>query len=234
MRLALLLTALVLLALPVADAAAAPDPLSPTGTHSWRARVERPVWASSAPGGGVRLSRLGRSAPYWGGRNDLLVTASAAYNGERWVQVLLKQPPAGSRGWVPASAVHLLRTRLNVRIDLSARRLTVRRGARPLLSTPTIVGKRSTPTPRGLFAVDALVRLPADNQLGSLVVAVVAYSRTLETYGGGLPQMGIHAYERLGDPLGTARSHGCVRVPTAAVRRIARLVVRGAPVRVVA
>ena len=48
--------------------------------------------------------------------------------------------------------------------------------------------------------------------LGPRVLALAAYSRALARYQGGIPQIAFHEYEQLGAPLGTAASHGCVRM----------------------
>ena len=66
--------------------------------------------------------------------------------------------------------------------------------------------------------------------LGPRVLAMAAYSRALARYQGGIPQVAFHAYEKLGAPLGTASSHGCVRIPQAKLTRLLRLAPRGTPV----
>ena len=40
---------------------------------------------------------------------------------------------------------------------------------------------------------------------------------------GGLPQVALHAYEKLGAPLGTASSHGCIRMRQATLNRLLKL-----------
>ena len=56
----------------------------------------------------------------------------------------------------------------------------------------------------------------------------------LDNYGGGPGRVAIHGRggDSLKDPLGTARSHGCVRVDNADVEWLARVVPRGTPVMV--
>ena len=83
-----------------------------------------------------------------------------------------------------------------------------------MLRARVIVGAPATPTPTGLFAVDAPVDLPGGNELGRRILAITAYSRKLARYQGGIPQIAFHEYEQLGAPLGVAASHGCIRMST--------------------
>jgi lipoprotein-anchoring transpeptidase ErfK/SrfK len=59
-------------------------------------------------------------------------------------------------------------------------------------------------------------------------------SNVLESYGGGPGRVGIHgrAGESLKDPLGSARSHGCVRVDNDQIAWMAAHVPAGTPVRI--
>jgi len=62
------------------------------------------------------------------------------------------------------------------------------------------------------------------------ILAIAAYSRALARYQGGIPQTAFHAYEKLGSPLGTAASHGCIRVAQHTLDRLLELAPRGTPV----
>ncbi len=115
-------------------------------------------------------------------------------------------------------------------VDLSERTLTVRDSGRQILKDRVVVGAKLTPTPTGQFAVDAPVDQPKSSELGPRVLALAAYSRALARYQGGLPQVAFHAYEKLGAPLGTASSHGCIRMRQATLNRLLKLLDRGTPV----
>ena len=184
------------------------------------------------PDRGATLARVGRHAPHWGGPNVLLVLDTATLDGREYVKVLLKRMPAGSGGWIEADHVKLDRTTLRVVVDLSDRSVTLRRSGRAILKTRAVVGAPSTPTPTGQFAVDAPVAQPKGGVLGPRALAMTAYSRALAHYQGGIPQVAFHAYEQLGAALGTASSHGCVRIPQASLTRLLRLAPRGPPVRI--
>jgi lipoprotein-anchoring transpeptidase ErfK/SrfK len=202
----------------------------PGAKSAWTARVLTPAAATARPGQGATLQRVGRQAPYWGGPNLLLVLDAKRVHDVDYVKVLLKRMPAGLAGWVPADSVKLARTTRRVVVDLSARTVTIRDAGKALVRARAVIGAPSTPTPAGLFAVDAPVDQPASAHLGRRILAIAAYSRALARYQGGIPQTAFHAYEQLGAPLGAAASHGCVRVSQRTLNRLLKLAPRGTPV----
>ena len=109
------------------------------------------------------------------------------------------------------------------------------RDDRLVRSLRAVVGKPSTPTPAGLFAVAAELRQPEANEFeGTWVLPLTAHSNVLRQFDGGDGQVALHGRggASLLDPLGTARSHGCVRLANAAIGWIAAHVPTGTPVRV--
>ncbi|HEU4534549.1 MAG TPA: L,D-transpeptidase [Polyangiaceae bacterium] len=153
-----------------------------------------------------------------------------AVDGVAYLKVLLKRMPAGSTGWIRADRADVDHTTQRVVVDLSDRTVTLQRNGRTKLRARVIVGAPATPTPTGLFAVDAPVDLPGGSELGRRILAITAYSRKLARYQGGIPQIAFHEYEQLGAPLGVAASHGCIRMSKATLRSLRRLVPRGTPV----
>ena len=96
-----------------------------------------------------------------------------------------------------------------------------------------VIGKPSTPTPTGLFAVAAIVPQPDPNGfLGPVALHLTAHSNVLDNYGGGPGRVAIHGRggASLRDPLGSARSHGCVRVDSRWAELLAGTVPIGTPV----
>jgi lipoprotein-anchoring transpeptidase ErfK/SrfK len=95
-----------------------------------------------------------------------------------------------------------------------------------------VIGKPSTPTPRGLFAVYERVRQPAGSELGPWALHLTAHSDTLFDYGGGPGRVALHGRSGplLADPLGSAASHGCIRVDNAAIHWLAPHAGPGTPV----
>jgi lipoprotein-anchoring transpeptidase ErfK/SrfK len=97
-----------------------------------------------------------------------------------------------------------------------------------------VVGKPSTPTPRGLFAVYERVRQSPGSELGPWVLQLTAHSNTLMNYGGGPGRVAMHGRSGplLADPLGSARSHGCVRMQNRIVSWLAARARPGTPVEI--
>lgn len=202
----------------------------PTARSAYTARVTAPTVARREPGTGRTLGTVGTRAPFWGGPNVLLVQDARVVDGRAYVKVLLKRMPAGASGWIRADRVKLARTFRRVVVDLSDRTVTLQSHGRTRFRARVIVGAKKTPTPTGLFAADAPVDLPGGNELGRRILAITAYSRALARYQGGIPQIAFHEYEQLGAPLGTAASHGCVRMARATLAKLRREVPRGTPV----
>jgi lipoprotein-anchoring transpeptidase ErfK/SrfK len=122
-----------------------------------------------------------------------------------------------------------------IELRLGTRWVTVYRDGRRARRFRAVVGAPGTPTPRGLAAIYERNRQPDPGGfLGPWSLSLTAFSNVLESYGGGPGRVAIHgrAGASLRDPLGSARSHGCIRVPNRAVSWLARSVAPGTPVRV--
>ena len=152
-----------------------------------------------------------------------------------WLRVLLPQRPNGSSAWVATRRVRLAQTRWRVEIDVKRRSVGVLRDGRTRRIFRAVVGAPATPTPRGLFALAEVAPQPDRNGfLGPTALHLTAHSDVLDDYGGGPGRVAIHGRggESLLDPLGTARSHGCIRIDNDAVRFLARVLQPGVPIRV--
>jgi lipoprotein-anchoring transpeptidase ErfK/SrfK len=217
--------------------AVAPKPLAtaPTATKAWTARVVLPVVMRAAPTSRAkRRGRLGVEAPYDRGPQVLLVLqARTSVRDGVWYRVLLPSRPNGASAWVPARAVQVKPTPFRVRVQLGARRAAVLRAGRVVASWAVGVGTSANPTPTGRFAISEVV--PQDNAAGfygPFIMTLTAHSEALSDFDGGDGRVALHGTSRP-DLLGQAVSHGCVRLPNAAARRIARLVPPGAPVDII-
>jgi hypothetical protein len=96
---------------------------------------------------------------------------------------------------------------------------------------PIAVGMRDTPTPRGTFFLNSLLKPPDHNSVyGVLAFGLSAYSNVIRdwTWGG---VVGIHGTN---DPssIGHRVSHGCIRLQNAAIRKLARLLPLGTLVKI--
>jgi lipoprotein-anchoring transpeptidase ErfK/SrfK len=111
------------------------------------------------------------------------------------------------------------------------------RGA-PIRTISVVVGKPSTPTPLGLFAIAWAIPWHPTDFLGSWVLELTAHSNVLQEFDGGDGTVGIHGRggASLLDPLGSARSHGCIRLANDAIDSLVRTVgasrLPGTPVQV--
>jgi len=101
-------------------------------------------------------------------------------------------------------------------------------------SFAAIVGKPSTPSPRGRFFVEESIDMPPGAAGGPFALATSARSNVLQEFAGGPGQIGIHGIENLGGTPGTAVSHGCVRLPNGAIRWLVVRIRPGVPVTIAA
>jgi lipoprotein-anchoring transpeptidase ErfK/SrfK len=234
--LALAATAVVgLVAVAPAQAAPESDPYALTPKLAHVARVVAPTWARREPGKLPAVTKVSPLAEWGGGEVQYLVLRSQVVEGRRWLRVRLPERPNDAAGWIPADVTRDSTTPWRILISTSAARLTVERAGRRVVSFPAVVGAPVTPTPRGLFAIDEPIRQPSGSELGPWALFLTAHSRVLDDYGGGPGRIAIHgrAGPLLADPLGTAASHGCIRIPNARVRWLARIAINGTPVEIV-
>lgn len=212
------------------------DPGPVTRERAWIARVVAPTSARRKPVNGRRVTRVRPISRWTGGPVRLLVLdARVARDDRLWLRVDLPRRPNGSWGWIPADMTRLSSTPWRIEISLAKRRVTVRRRGRTFRSFRAVVGAPGTPTPAGLFAISERVRQPDPGAfIGPWALTLTAFSDVLERYGGGPGQVAIHGRSgaSFADPLGTARSHGCIRVNNARVRWLARVLREGTPVRI--
>jgi lipoprotein-anchoring transpeptidase ErfK/SrfK len=116
-----------------------------------------------------------------------------------------------------------------VAIDLSARRVTVFYGGRVKRRFNAVVGKPSTPTPRGRFFIEEGLRLAPGDPGGPFALATSARSHVLQEFDGGPGQIALHGTDNLVGVPGSAVSHGCVRLSTYAITWLARRIGAGVP-----
>jgi lipoprotein-anchoring transpeptidase ErfK/SrfK len=189
------------------------------------------------PGAGP-IVRLLATRTSWGGSPQqlLVVGARRGADGREWLQVRLPGRPNGSVGWISQDAALVRHVRWWIDVSLSQRLVRVYRDGALVRRIRAVVGAPQTPTPIGLFAVYEPIAQPGDGGgfVGSWVLHLTAFSNVLENYGGGPGRVAIHGRggASLADPLGTASSHGCVRIANADVDWLARTVAAGTPVRI--
>lgn len=154
-------------------------------------------------------------------------TSSSA--GGSWLHVRLPGRPNGHKGWISAHRTRRTFTEWRLLVELSTRRVTVYQGGRARRHFRAVVGKPSTPTPRGAFFIEEALALSPDEAGGPFALATSARSNVLQEFDGGPGQIGIHGTNNLTGALGTAVSHGCVRLGTRAITWLARRIGAGVP-----
>ncbi len=130
------------------------------------------------------------------------------------MRVRLPSRPNDAAGWINANLVVVEKTTWRIEVSTASRTLTLFRAGRSVRTISVVVGKPSTPTPTGLFAIAWAIRWHPTDFLGSWVLELTAHSNVLRQFDGGDGTVGIHGRggASLLDPLGSAASHGCVRV----------------------
>ena len=146
-----------------------------------------------------------------------------------WYRVRLPRRPNGRSGWVRAEDVAIGTVRTRILVDLSARRVTLYRAGRKLISTTAAIGSPTTPTPTGTYYVDQrLYAADPSGPFGPGAVGIAAYSPVLTGWTQGGP-IAIHGTNRP-DLIGRAVSNGCLRVRNDVLRRIFAATRAGTPV----
>lgn len=162
-------------------------------------------------------------------RTVLPVLARAGRGGSSWMRVRLPGRPNSHTGWISTYRTRLTSTEWHIWVKLSTRRVTVYHGGRYDRGFPAVVGKPSTPTPRGQFFIEEALALSPQESGAPFALATSARSDVLREFDGGPGQIGIHGTDNLPGRLGTAASHGCVRLSTSAITWLARRVGSGVP-----
>ena len=195
------------------------------------ARIVASTAARERPGGGRRVWRVATRTSWSQQAQTLLVLAAR----DDALKVLLPIRPNGTAAWIPRRKALLGHTPYYVRVRLRSRRVIVYRDGHRVRRFRAVVGAPATPTPTGLAAI--YERNPQGDPhgfLGPWALPLTALSQVLESYGGGPGRVAIHgrAGASLRDPLGSARSHGCIRIDSRAVSWMARHLPAGTPVRI--
>ena len=149
-------------------------------------------------------------------------------DGRVWVKVALPGRPNSSTGWIRGIRTRSLRTPWRLSVDLGQRRVTVLRYGKVVRRFPAVVGAPSTPTPTGRFFIEEAMSLGAQVG-GPFALATSARSNVLQEFEGGPGQIALHGRNGLPGALGTASSHGCIRLTTFAITWLSRRIGAGVP-----
>jgi hypothetical protein len=177
--------------------------------------------------------------PITAARTTLPVLARASDSrGRPWLRVRLPGRVLGSRpppraGWIRAASTLRSTTAWHIVVHRDARRVVVYRAGKRVRAYAAIVGKPSTPTPLGEFFVEENVRLSGGQSGAPFALATSARSSVLQEFDGGPGQIALHGRGHVGGRLGTAVSHGCVRLDNRAIAWLAARIAPGVPVTIV-
>jgi hypothetical protein len=224
----------------VALGASAADAAPPDLTGSVQLSNERTItrWAYAEEAAPLReapkpnaweISRLSLSTEDGMPEVYMLMRSWTDPAGIEWLEIRAPMRPKARTGWVEASALgpaQLVRTQLVV--DRKRLRATLFRAGRRVWRSSIGVGKAATPTPAGRHWIRERLR-PEDphGPYGPWAFGTSAYSRLSDWPGGGV--IGIHGTDQP-ELIPGRPSHGCIRVPNKAMRRLARLMPLGTPV----
>lgn len=177
------------------------------------------------------LGLLAARRPLTGERTTLPVLGErVGADGVGWLRVRLPGRPNGRTGWIRRHGTVASTTIWHVVVDTSERRVTVYRKGSLVRVFDAVVGKPSTPTPRGEFFVEEAVQLTAGEAGAPFALALSARSDVLQEFDGGPGQIALHGLANVGGVPGTAVSHGCVRLDGDAMHWLVVRIGPGVPV----
>ncbi len=197
--------------------------------------------ADASPVVGLLGPHVARVAPSFAARSLATVPARRPLTGARtvlpvrgrdgaWLRVALPGRPNGATGWIRRGRTHANVTPWRIVVGLRRRQVTVTHAGRVVRRFDAVVGAPMTPTPRGRFFVEEAVALAPADHGGPFALATSARSDVLQEFDGGPGQIALHGQNHLPGALGTASSHGCIRLRTGAISWLAARIGAGVPV----
>lgn len=192
--------------------------------------------ARAAPNGHARrLTRIAKNRPLTGTPTSLPIVAFTHDSGGRlWYAVMMPGRPNGRTGWITTTHVEQAVTGWHIVVDRSQRRATVYHLGKVAKRFRVAVGKRSTPTPTGFFFVEEIVHERHSSEFWPYALALSARSTVFSDFAGGPGQIAMHGIANIGGHVGTAISHGCIRLSTSADSWLGRHMEAGVPVDILA
>lgn len=149
---------------------------------------------------------------------------------DNWLDVLLPQRPNGSNGWIQASQVKLYSDDFTVVVHLGVHTLSLYQDGQLVQTHEVAVGNSASPTPPGQFYVTELLASGNPNgAYGPYAFGLSDFSDTYTEFDGGPGQIAIHGTD---EPwvIGTAASHGCIRLENSQLVQLVKVLPVGTPV----
>jgi hypothetical protein len=195
----------------------------PTGSGALVALVRHATQLRRSPGGAT-IARLSTRTGFGSPEAVWVVRHSGS-----WLGVISTQAGNGHVGWIPASATSLSRVGWELKVSLSARRLTVLDDGKVAERYTIAVGAPASPTPTGRFAVtDRLSTGDPGGPYGCCILALSALApHAIEGWDGG-NRIAIHSTPETSS-IGQDVSHGCMRLTLAEGRWLLDHIPLGTP-----
>jgi lipoprotein-anchoring transpeptidase ErfK/SrfK len=150
-----------------------------------------------------------------------------------WLHVRLPGRPNSHTGWIDSQDTTAQTTAWHLVVRIATRRVYVYRNAHVVRVFRAIVGKPSTPTPLGQFFIEESVRLQKSDPGAPFALALSARSNVYQEFDGGPGQVALHGLDNIGGDMGSAESHGCVRLADSDIRWLVYRVGPGVPVTII-
>ena len=178
----------------------------------------------------TRIEGVSAHRPLTGAATTLPVLSAKTVAGHIWLRVRLPGRPNSHTGWISGDSTRDSSTPWRIRVDTSRRQVKVFDQGRVVKRFKAVVGKPSTPTPKGQFFVEESVVLHRGLSGSPFALALSARSNVFQEFEGGPGQIALHGLGGVGGTPGTAVSHGCVRLANGPITWLARRIGPGTPV----
>jgi lipoprotein-anchoring transpeptidase ErfK/SrfK len=190
------------------------------------ARLLRRTQLRASPGGRV-IKTVGRRTEYRSPR----VLAVVKRRGD-WLGVLTEHVANSRTAWVPISSAKLVHEPYGLDVDLSKRRLLVRREGRIVRRVRIAIGRPDAKTPTGRFAVTDALRIGGGSTAyGCCALALTGRQPNVPQGWTGGDRIAIHGTSNEAS-IGTPASSGCMRASNADMRWMLKRITLGAHVRI--
>jgi len=179
----------------------------------------------------LRAAPDGRRIATIGPRTEFKSARVLAVVGERpgWLRVMDAELRNGQTGWIATGDTQRGVVNYKLRVDLSARRLTIMRNGRAVRRIRTAVGEAGTPTPTGRYAITDKVPFKTPGAYGCCALALTAHQPNTPSSWSGGDRIAIHATPAQSS-IGRSVTLGCMRIPTKDARWLMRKIPLGSQV----
>lgn len=211
---------------PQREAVSDPFPTDPSTANRYPvARLRQAVKLRDAPGGRFKV-KISRRTEF----GSVRVLSIVKRRGE-WLGVIVPELDNGQVAWIHQKQVAAFGTvPWSIHVDLSQRRLVIRKDGKKARSVRIGIGRADHPTPRGRFAVtDKLKVNQSGSPYGCCVLALTGHQTKLPPGWPGGDRLAVHATADLSG-LGRPVSLGCLRTDPRDTRWMLKRIPLGAPV----